>query len=94
MPYVRPPGYYNDRHRKYRAEKKEKLNAMKTELGCARCGEDDPRCLDFHHLDPATKTSTVARLYRGTWSWDRILQEIALCEVLCANCHRKEHVPL
>lgn len=75
----------------YRLEKKEATEKIKAERGCVRCGEKDPDCLDFHHLDPATKTYTISRLYGGTWSWERILKEIELCEVLCANCHRKQH---
>ena len=77
--------------RNYRAAKKIRLDEIKAERGCSRCGENDPECLDFHHIDQASKTYTVARLYAGTWKWERVLQEIALCELLCANCHRKEH---
>jgi hypothetical protein len=88
---TRPEGYHLKRNMAYRAEKRKKLDAIKAERGCDRCPERDPCCLDFHHIDPATKTYTISRLYAGTWSWERILQEIALCEILCANCHRKEH---
>lgn len=91
MAYVRPKGYYNKRHMAYRVEKRKKLDALKISQGCDNCGERDPVCLDFHHIDPSTKTYTISRLYAGTWGWDRILQEIALCKILCANCHRKEH---
>lgn len=78
-------------HQNYRAEKRVKIDALKAAKGCSLCSENDPACLDFHHTDPATKTYTISRLYAGTWSWERILQEIALCEVMCANCHRKKH---
>ncbi len=27
--------------------------------GCCRCGERDPECLDFHHIDPKTKRFTI-----------------------------------
>jgi hypothetical protein len=94
MAYTRPKGYYNDRHKAYRLVKKERLDALKASTGCQNCPERDPDCLDFHHRDPATKTMTISRLYAGTWGWARIQQEIDLCMVLCANCHRKAHAAL
>lgn len=57
---------------------------------CARCGETTVECLQFHHRDPSQKvldvSATIAR-----WSRERILAEIAKCDVLCANCHLKHH---
>lgn len=60
-------------------------------LSCKECGENHPACLDFHHKDPAEKEAGVARLLHDTRSKNRLLREIAKCEVLCANCHRKHH---
>jgi len=63
----------------------------KSTLSCSRCGEDHPACIQFHHTDPSVKESNVGRMaYRGV-SVERIMAEIAKCEVLCANCHAKEH---
>lgn len=63
----------------------------KAARGCSRCGESHPATLDFHHIDPSKKSFglSVARCY--TSSLDKIKVEIAKCEVLCSNCHRKEH---
>jgi len=61
-------------------------------LACELCGESEPACLEFHHLDPTRKDATLSRViaYRG-WSVARVLEEAAKCAVLCANCHRKVH---
>ena len=69
-----------------------KLAALKKERGCARCAEKDPRCLEFHHRDPKTKTTEVSGMvvFRKV-TWEMIEQEIAKCDVLCRNCHAKEH---
>ena len=56
--------------------------------GCARCPEVDPVCLDFHHVSGVKIFAIGAR---PTAAKKRLLAEIAKCEVLCANCHRKEH---
>lgn len=65
------------------------LNQLKEHGCCARCGFDDPRALQFHHLDPSTKRRNVPSLI-GT-SDGYVLAEIAKCEILCANCHAIEH---
>ena len=65
---------------------------LKTTLRCARCGENHPACLDFHHDDSAVKETTVNEaLWRKNWGLARLLAEAAKCTVLCSNCHRKLH---
>lgn len=56
-----------------------------------KCGENHPACMDFHHRDPSTKTASVSNLVRCGSSKARIKAEIAKCDVMCANCHRKFH---
>lgn len=58
---------------------------------CIQCGEDHPACLDFHHRDPTTKDKEVSRMLSLNHGKERILNEVAKCDVLCANCHRKLH---
>lgn len=60
-------------------------------LACMACGEDDVACLDFHHRDPSQKEGGMYEVLKRGWGKERILQEIAKCDVLCANCHRKLH---
>jgi len=87
-------------HRKYsynyEARKKERKKEIKTwfqelksQLSCVKCGENHPRCLDFHHI--AEKNFLVSIGVTSGFSIQKIKDEIALCEVLCANCHRKIH---
>ena len=54
---------------------------------CAKCGEADPRCISFHHVDPATKSFDIG----GKSSKSKILKEKEKCICLCFNCHAKEH---
>lgn len=68
------------------------LAEYKSTLSCIRCGENHPACLEFHHLEgKAGKWDEVSDMVRRLLSKKRILAEIAKCEVLGANCHRKEH---
>ena len=65
---------------------------LKSTFSCARCGEGDASCLDFHHRNPDEKSDELGRaIWINGWSKKRILQEIDKCVVLCANCHRKLH---
>jgi hypothetical protein len=62
----------------------------KETLSCEICGENHPACLDFHHIDPSQKKFSVSTR-RDRPSLKQLQEEIAKCQVLCANCHRKEH---
>lgn len=59
--------------------------------GCNRCEEDGPACLDFHHLEVDEKVMAVNKMVVHGYGKERLTEEIAKCELLCANCHRKEH---
>jgi hypothetical protein len=72
-----------------RQRKKEWLRTIKTERGCVNCGEDDARCLDFHHT--GKKSETLSNMASNDASKERMRKEIEECVVMCANCHRKEH---
>jgi hypothetical protein len=53
---------------------------------CEDCGESDPVVLEFDHLGDKLFDIGAALPYR---SWQSILEEIAKCDVVCANCHRR-----
>lgn len=71
-------------------ELRKKLWDYKCTQLCARCGESDPVVLEFDHLDQANKDSEICNMVKNGRSWDSILKEIAKCQVLCANCHRRK----
>jgi hypothetical protein len=54
---------------------------------CVDCGEKDIRVLEFDHLPQFVKTANVSEL--ASSSLARIQAEIAKCEVVCANCHKR-----
>ncbi len=60
---------------------------------CACCGFDKYKCaLDFHHLDPNKKDPNFNSM--GGWAWERTLEEIKKCILLCKNCHIALHCGL
>ena len=64
---------------------------LKSQLVCARCGEDHPACIVFHHRHPREKEFMISVAMNRGFGRKRILAELAKCEVLCANCHTKHH---
>jgi hypothetical protein len=67
------------------------LNEYKKGLSCSRCSESHPATLQFHHRDPKDKEFSIGTYRHGRFSRERLLKEIAKCDVICANCHAKEH---
>jgi hypothetical protein len=86
-----PASYFVSKNQERRQGLREFLVAQKAGKSCQRCGNNDWRVLDFHHLDPSVKEGTLNKAIARNWSKEHILQEITKCEVLCANCHRILH---
>lgn len=56
---------------------------------CVDCAEPDPIVLEFDHVERSKKRASVAFLARSGYPWSTVLNELAKCEVRCANCHRR-----
>jgi hypothetical protein len=56
---------------------------------CTDCGESDLRVLDFDHIDELCKEDEISRMWREGSPLENIESEIRVCEVVCANCHRR-----
>jgi transcription elongation factor Elf1 len=71
---------------------RELVEELKTEFGCVDCGyKEHPIALDFDHLaDKKYPISQMVRGKSGKLSFDEMLDELAKCEIRCANCHRIE----
>jgi len=67
------------------------LRAEKAKRGCAVCAERDPVVLDFHHRDPSTKSFSLGGAVGLHLGHTKLIREMAKCDVLCSNCHRRRH---
>ncbi len=77
---------YKDKSSVWRNSERDKFNDYLNTLSCIDCGESDPIVLEFdHQVDKKFNISRGA----GTMSFDKLMNEISKCEVVCANCHRK-----
>ncbi len=82
-----------ERTQRVRRQTAYKIREYKESRGCMDCGEKYPHwMLDFDHLPGYDKVGSpiqVASTYNIEAGWD----EVAKCEVVCANCHRiRTHV--
>jgi len=92
----------NDRARaviETQRRRRDLVRRYKASKGCSECGEGNPLCLDLHHVvddkNPRLKTRFNPKT-GSTWSpgwgnmgYERIVEEVAKCIVICSNCHRK-----
>lgn len=70
--------YMLNRYHRRRKEAIEKLGKK-----CKNCGKTEN--LDIDHIDPNTKSFTIARC--GSASEERWQQELEKCQLLCKSCH-------
>ena len=79
--------YYPQHQKKQVLTKMQVINTAKS-VPCMDCGVSyPPYVMDFDHRDPSLKTTNVSRM--KTRSIELIQEEIAKCDVVCANCHRE-----
>ncbi|MBV9279507.1 MAG: hypothetical protein JOZ41_05460 [Chloroflexi bacterium] len=68
-----------------------RILALKSQGHCVFCGFAHPAALHFHHRDPVDKRFGIAEAPQLGYRWERILAEIAKCDLICANCHSIIH---
>lgn len=76
----------------FKQERRKFLNNYKKEAGCKFCPENEPCCLDFHHLNPESKENEISMMMES--SFEKLQTEINKCIVVCSNCHRKLHAKI
>ncbi len=72
----------------YRVDNRLRLFEYLSAHPCVSCGEADVLVLEFDHRDPSQKRAAVTHI-AARKPWKFVLKEIALCDVRCANCHRR-----
>lgn len=76
------------RRRRYKAEVDDLIFSYLSTHPCIDCGETDIVVLDFDHVR-GKKMFNIAQIAGRGFTLKKIAEEIAKCEVRCANCHRR-----
>ena len=80
-----------EKNRRFAEARRSWLAEYKKKLKCILCGESHPATLAFHHKKRTNKSFNIGDALSVKAGLKRLLAEIRKCEVLCANCHAKEH---
>lgn len=80
----------------YQKEREQnKLNKIHSVVGenCWLCGyggsKEFRKILDFHHVDPNEKCFCLHVRNISNLAWNRIIEEVNKCCLLCCRCHRE-----
>lgn len=85
---ARDPEKYRAQVRRHRLRNKQFIDEAKS-VPCADCGGTFPlACMDFDH-NGNEKLADISRMHN--YGQEKLLAEIAKCDVVCANCHRIRH---
>lgn len=58
---------------------------------CVKCGETDVMVLEFDHMVAEQKSFNLGRAHmQAKMNIDTLAKEIAKCQVLCSNCHKRK----
>ncbi len=79
-----------ERVRSNRIEAREYVFLYLATHPCVECGETDPVVLEFDHINPEEKDKSIAQMIQEGVPIATLEREIAKCQVLCANCHRRK----
>ena len=88
--YLKNKEKFSGRTNLFRLNISSKIEKIKSEKGCSKCGEMHPACLDFHHIDEKEKDHGISWIMRNSSKF-LLENEMKKCIVLCSNCHRKLH---
>ena len=81
-----------EKNKRFAESRRKWLVDYKKTLKCARCGETHPATLTFHHKNSSEKSFEIGNAIVLGVGLKKLLAEIEKCEVICANCHAKEHL--
>jgi hypothetical protein len=89
----------NSKHQAYTCQQTRGLERKKQLIeiaggGCCDCGyKKNISALEFHHLNPKEKTFGIDLRKCSCAKWERLVEEVKKCVLICANCHRERHNP-
>lgn len=72
---------------KYKNRNRDYIEEYLKNHPCVDCGNPDIRVLEFDHVR-GVKIDSVTNFVKKSAKLSRLIDEIAKCDIRCANCHR------
>lgn len=89
--YESDKDYFKTKNLRHKAEIRDIVTAIKKQSSCEKCGFSDYRALQFHHRDAQDKEFNIGKVKASGTGETRLMEELAKCDILCANCHSIIH---
>ena len=92
----RHTNYHHQSYQRQQARGRERKLRLIEALGgkCSVCSyRRNFAALEFHHLEPASKSFQLDMRSLAILDWESIVAEAAKCKLLCSNCHAEHHNP-
>lgn len=86
--YPKDKEKYLRTRRDYRDRERQKMKEFLSDKSCMDCGNTDWRVFEFDHRDPSIKEFNIGDRLRTKGSFESCAEEIAKCDIVCANCHK------
>jgi hypothetical protein len=76
-------------NRERRQSRYVEIQKLKEGSVCTDCeGRYPYYVMDFDHRDPETKFMDVSLMVKRMFSWEKVVAEVAKCDLVCVRCHR------
>jgi len=85
--------YLNKAHKRNRMLRQKYFDYIGPYLAshpCIDCGEKDILVLEFDHRDRKNKDFSINSIVKNTMPIEKLIVEIAKCDVRCSNCHQRK----
>lgn len=85
MAYTDSADYNSYCKKRYHKRRQDALSFLGNQ--CKHCGSSNN--LEFDHVDRSIKTFAISKRLHGL-PWEKIKEELSLCQLLCRDCHKKK----
>lgn len=81
----------SDKVKNWRKRTKDRIVEAFGNKCCICGGKFSQEIYDLHHVDPKQKKFSLGSIRSNSKAWNKIVEELRKCIMVCSNCHRSIH---